>query len=167
LLAQGSTREIRERARSKLGDLATRRTSSDAPPLAVGAAPAAVPDALSRVESSRVTDPGGRFIPSLRRPGPDESRAVGLFKSVECGPGAVTLNVDTSAGPIRLTAPSFEEIEFISYRNDAPKGIPCGTIDPVQRVLVTFKGAAIKAPGAAAAVSVELLPDGFEPKLGP
>jgi len=167
LLAQGSTRDIRERARSKLGDLATLRNSNSAPPLADGGPPAAVPDALSRAEPPRATDPGGRFRPSLRSPGSDESRIVGLFKSVECAPGTVTLTVDTSAGPMRLTAPSFQRIEFISYRDDAPKAIPCGAIEPAQRVLATFKGAGVKPPGAAEAVAIELLPDGFEPKLNP
>jgi tetratricopeptide (TPR) repeat protein len=167
LLAQGSTPEIRERARSKLGELAELRKAGSAPRLAaVGAPPAAVPDALSRAEPPRPTDPGGRFIPALRRPGPDESRIVGMFKSVECTAGTVTLNVDTTVGPLRLTAASFQQIEFISYRDDAPKGVPCGAIEPVQRVIATFRRAGLKA-GEAEAVAIELLPDGFEPKLNP
>jgi hypothetical protein len=68
---------------------------------------------------------------------------------------------------MRLNAASFQQIEFISYRDDAPKGIPCGAIEPVQRVLATFKAAGVKVSGEADAVAIELLPNGFEPKLGP
>jgi tetratricopeptide (TPR) repeat protein len=167
LLAQGSTREIRERARSKLGDLATLRSSNGAPSSAVGAPPPAVPDALASAEAPRPSDPGGRFIPELRPPGPDESRIVGLFKSVQCAAGAVTLILDTSAGPLRLTAPTFDQIELISYRPDAPKLVQCGAIEPAQRVLATFRSAGATGPGEAEAVAIELLPDGFQPKLNP
>jgi tetratricopeptide (TPR) repeat protein len=167
LLVQGSTREIRERARSKLGDMADLRKSGSVPPLAVGAPPAAVPDALSRAEPPRPTDPGGRYVPALRLPGPDESRLVGMFKFVECAAGAVTLNVETTAGLLRLTAPAFQQIEFISYRDDAPQSVQCGAIEPVQRVIATFRRAGVKAPGEAEAVAIELLPNGFEPKLNP
>jgi tetratricopeptide (TPR) repeat protein len=167
LLAQGSTREIRERARSQLAEMPSLRNSSSAPRPAVAAPPPAVPDSLARAEPPRPTDPGGRFIPELRPPGPDEARIIGMFKSVECAAGTVTLNLDTTAGPLRLTAISFQQIEFISYRDDAPKGVPCGAIKPVQRVIATFRRAGVKAAGEAEAVAIELLPNGFEPKLNP
>jgi tetratricopeptide (TPR) repeat protein len=167
LLAQGSTREIRERVRSKLADVAALRNSNGVPRLAVGAPPPSAPEARSRPEPPRPTDPGGRFVPDLRPAAPDESRIVGLFKSVECGPGTVTLILDTPAGLLRLTAPTFDQIELISYRADAPKLVQCGAIEPAQRVLATFREAGVKAPGKAEAVAIELLPIGFEPELNP
>jgi tetratricopeptide (TPR) repeat protein len=167
LVAQGSTREIRDRARSKLGGISALRNASSIPPPAVGAPPPGVPDALSRADSPRASDPGGRFVPELRLPAADESRAVGFFKSVECAAGTVTLILDTTAGPLRLTAPTFDQIEFISYRADAPKMVKCGSIEPAQRVLATFRGARADTAGHGEAVAIELLPIGFEPKLNP
>jgi hypothetical protein len=86
---------------------------------------------------------------------------------VECAAGTVTLILDTTAGPLRLTAPTFDQIEFISYRADAPKMVKCGSIEPAQRVLATFRGARADTAGHGEAVAIELLPIGFEPKLNP
>src|SRR5262249_14148462 len=168
MVAQGTTKDVRERARTKLGDLAAIRASngraqSDA---ALSAPPPASPMATSRASS---TPPPSipRVIPALRRPATGETRALGMFQAVECVGGGVTLVLETPAGRLRLTAPSFQQIEFISYRDDAPKSIPCGAIDPVQHVLATYRGLGSHAAGEAEAVAIELLPDDYQPNANP
>ena len=62
---------------------------------------------------------------------------------------------------LRLEAPSFDDVEFISYRPDLSGRIECGPQrDPV--VIVTYRIAT--GADAAHVVAIEFVPEGYVPK---
>jgi hypothetical protein len=77
--------------------------------------------------------------------------------------GVVVL-VDVGGQTLRVGAPRFEQIDFISYRSDAPAAVSCGTLPTPLRVLATYRAGA-KFEGAAHGeiVAIELVPDGYSP----
>jgi tetratricopeptide (TPR) repeat protein len=173
LMARGSRPEIRDAARDLAARMATAlnavRDAAAAdrlePPDA--AAASAPPSAAAPAEEPRrETAQQGVFVPTLRPVRAGETRVIGVFTAVDCRPGAIVLQVDTSAGPLRLAVPSFTEVEFLTYRQDSPGSVPCGPQQTTYRVLATFR---TDAPVAGAgtpnrAVAIELLPDGFTPR---
>ena len=104
------------------------------------------------------------FVPLLRTQEAGETRVLGVFSAVECDPKAITLVVNVDGVPLRLSAARFEDVDFVSYRQEASRGVTCGAVTPPQRALATYRRAA--QPNAASAgtvVAVELLPDGYTP----
>jgi hypothetical protein len=92
---------------------------------------------------------------------------LGTFSNVECVRGAIVLQVDTDSGAVRIAAAGFDEIEFLSYRQDPPVSVPCGPQRPAFRVLATFRTGGAVIAGANTpnrAVAIELLPDGYVPR---
>ena len=109
----------------------------------------------------------GAYVPSLRVVKAGETRVLGAFTAVECKQGAVVLVVDTAGGPVRMAAASFGDIELLTYRQDAPSGVACGSQRPAYRVLATFRTDTLPIAAAGTpnrAVAIELLPDGFTPQ---
>ena len=134
---------------------------------AVAALTRAFAPAVTPSEPRRQTAAQGVFVPALRPVRPGETRVLGVFSAVDCRPGAIVLMVETASGPARLAVPSFDDVEFLSYRPDAPAGIPCGPQRPSYRVLATFRTDAPPLPNAGTpnrAVAIELLPDGYTPR---
>ncbi|MEQ1910713.1 MAG: DUF1570 domain-containing protein [Vicinamibacterales bacterium] len=183
LIARGSRPEIRDAARQALARVADARNAAlrlatapdDVPASDAAASVAAVqPSAPTSVSPSggppgpaRETMAQGAYVPSLRTVKTGETRVLGTFSAVECRRGAVILLVDTAGGPVRMAAPSFSDIELLTYRPDSPSGVACGSQRQAYRVLATFR---IDTPALAAAgtpnraVAIELLPDGFSVK---
>jgi cytochrome c-type biogenesis protein CcmH/NrfG len=172
LMARGSRPEIRDAARRMLARIADARN-------AVGAALSA--DATASVEPSadevmptqsqpdgppRETMQQGAFVPTLRPIQAGEVRAAGRFSAVECRAGIIVLQIDTDAGPLRLAVKQFDEMEFLTYRQDSPSSVPCGAQRPVFPVLATYRTdlplAGANTPNRA--IAIELLPDGFTVK---
>lgn len=184
LMARGSRPEIRDAARKALTRVANARNaasrlamtanddrtpsddpSADVPEPTAAATSVAAP--AGTATPPRETMPQGVYVPSLRPIKAGETRVLGTFAAVECRQGAIVLRVDTAAGPVRMAAPSFGDIELLTYRQDSPSGVSCGSLSTTYRVLATFR---TDAPPIAAAgtpnraVAIELLPDGFSPK---
>ena len=84
---------------------------------------------------------------------------LGVLTAIECRTGVPTLLVSASGSTLRLLAPKLDQVIFITYRNDTPASVQCGTLPTAQRVLATFKK---QTAGGLAAVAIELLPDGYE-----
>lgn len=108
----------------------------------------------------------GSYVLILRPVGTGETRVLGTFAAVECRSSAIVLQIDAATGPIRIAAPGFPNVEFFSYRQDPPGGIPCGPQQPAFRVLATYRDdAPIEGTDIALrAVAIEVLPDGYTPK---
>ncbi len=105
-------------------------------------------------------------MPTLRPLQAGESQVLGTFSAVDCRQGAIVLQIDAAAGPMRLAVKTFDEVEFLTYRPDSPTAVPCGPQRPSYRVLATFRVDAAPLPGANTAnhaVAIELLPDGYTP----
>jgi tetratricopeptide (TPR) repeat protein len=112
------------------------------------------------------TLPGG-YIPALRTVGAGETRLLGVFSAVDCRPGAIVLQIDTPGGSVPLAVVRFEEVEFLTYRPDAPGGVACGPQNPAYRVFATFRTDETLLAGAGTnkrAVAIELLPDNYVAK---
>jgi tetratricopeptide (TPR) repeat protein len=176
LIARGSRPEIRDAARKTLTRVATAENAvlslADPDPAEPDPAdPSASanrrsPAGASMPEPPRETAPQGLFVPTLRSVLAGEARVLGTFAAADCRPGAIVLQVDTAAGPVRLAVKTFGDVEFITYRQDSPDSVACGPQRPAYRVLATFR---TDAPVAGAntpnrAVAIELLPDGYTPK---
>jgi tetratricopeptide (TPR) repeat protein len=125
---------------------------------------AAAPDSPAATSSS---SGGGRFIPDLRRVQTGETRALGVFETVECVQDLVVLHIRADKQVLRLVASGFDQIDFISYRSDSPAGVRCGPISQPLRALATYRAHAPDAPspeGDGQAVAIELIPDGYVPR---
>ncbi len=174
LLARGSTPAIREAARSTMARIATAQdavrelAAAERVPLENSRSGATASAAAGRDEPRRETMPDGAYVPTLRPLQPGESQVLGTFSTAECRPGAIVLQIDAAAGPVRLAVKTFNEVEFLTYRPDSPASVPCGVQRPSYRVLATFRVDPAPLAGANTAhraVAIELLPDGYTPDV--
>jgi hypothetical protein len=93
---------------------------------------------------------------------------LGQLESVHCLQALVVLHVRIDGGLVlRLAAPGFDRIDFISYRPDPPGGVRCGPLPEAHRVLATYRTNPQSDPtpdSDGQAVAVELIPDGYVPR---
>ena len=94
--------------------------------------------------------------PGFRKLLDGEQRSEGLLERVECSRRGITLLVRTGEGTARFSAPRFEAIDFISYRDDIGK-ITCQPRDPAEPVYVTWRRPVAPAVDRIA-IAVEFLP---------
>ncbi|HTU99649.1 MAG TPA: DUF1570 domain-containing protein [Luteitalea sp.] len=106
-----------------------------------------------------------RFIPDLRALQAGEVRRYGFLVAIDCTPtGGVVIRVDSDGRPLAVKAARFEDIEFITYRDDLNGRVSCGRRPSLDSVYVTWRGEASHAGLATArAVAIEFLPKGFLP----
>lgn len=162
LAARTSRGDVRDAAREAIARIADAEAAARRLAATAGARSSAPPPPDAPRDT---TEPSG-FIPTLRSMEPGESRVLGTFSTVDCLRGAIVLQVDAASGPVRLAVKSFDEVEFLSYRQDAPTSIACGAQKPAYRVLATFRtGTALAGTNTPnRAVAIELLPDGYTPR---
>jgi tetratricopeptide (TPR) repeat protein len=150
LAANARTPEIREAARRVMSRAVTRereivreRAAVTQPDLAVSVNP----EPLFRI---------------LR---PDETRALGLLRTVECEGGRVVLDIETEDESLRLSAANLSAVEFISYPAGDRTAAACGPVGPPSRVFATYveSDAVMQATGIdGRAIAIERLPEGYE-----
>jgi len=177
LVGFGSSQQARDAARAALATIARMRnaaapaTASQRPPETTSAplgdlvTLAALPSQPE--EPRRVASLSG---PSLRTPGPGETRLLGVLQAVECQPGLIVAIMATTAGSARLGAKRFEDIDFITYRSASPGTVACGPLPSPVRVLTTYRPSETAASTGSVLgdlVAVELLPDDYTPRLTP
>ncbi len=174
VLAHGSSPAIREGARNTMARIATAQkamadlAAAEREPLGASSTTATSASAAGRDDPRRETMPDGAYVPTLRPLQAGESQVLGTFSAVDCRPGAIVLQIDAAAGPMRLAVKTFAEMEFLTYRPDSPTSVPCGAQRPTYRVLATFRVDAAVLAGANTAnraVAIELLPDGYTPAV--
>ena len=172
LLARGGSPAIREGARSTMARIATAQNavrelaSAERERLEASPSSATSSPGAGRDEPRRESLQQGAYVPTLRPPQAGESQVLGTFSAVDCRQGAIVLQIDAAAGPMRLAVKTFDEVEFLTYRPDSPTAVPCGPQRPSYRVLATFRVDAAPLPGANTAnhaVAIELLPAGYTP----
>jgi Tfp pilus assembly protein PilF len=169
LVGRARSPQVKEAARRLLGRLSTEMNARNATPDSlpdIAAPPSGAPPPQTPAPR-RETAQSGIFKPTLRPVLAGETRVLGTFSSVECAQGAVILQIDTDNGVVRIAAARFEDIEFLTYRQDTPGSVPCGPQRPAFRVLATFRTDGAPVPGADTpnrSVAIELLPDGYVPR---
>jgi predicted Zn-dependent protease len=152
LAASARTPEIREAARRVMSRAVTREREIVRERAAV-----TQPDVADSVNP--------RSGPLFRILRADETRALGMLKTVECEGGRVVLHVDTENESLRLSAVSLSAVEFVSYPAGDRTTAACGPVSPPSRVFATYveSDAVMQATGIdGRATAIELLPDGYD-----
>ncbi len=152
LMTNTRTAEVRELVRAQLASVAT----------AEGAAATASTDA----PVAEPTAPG--IVLDLRRLRSGEERAAGMLARIDCDrKKGVTFHVRVEGRTEEYRTARFEDVEFVSYRDDLHGDVKCGAREPEDLVYVTWKeGEPAFAGGAASKtiVAVEFLPKDYTPK---
>jgi tetratricopeptide (TPR) repeat protein len=152
-------------ARELLGRLAAMKNAAAAA-RAVNSLEAAPPSPTSSGPPAATgTDTTGaaKYRPVYRKTLEGERRTEGTLVSIECQRSGVVLVLRDTAGSHRFAVPSFDKVQFITYRDDLKGSITCGPQAAVLQIYLTYRQpAAGDAPLAAGlegiAVAVEMLP---------
>lgn len=150
---------------ARVTDFERRKAAREAQHAAPGPAGSAqAPSEAARSQARNGPSPlAPRFIPVFRSTKPGESRVHGTLVAIECGRGEIVLVTRTDQGvSLRAHASRFDDIEFISYRDDLKGQIKCGARTPADPVLLTFN----PDPGSStsgAVVAVEFVPLDYTP----
>ena len=145
LLSPWIPTETREYARSALGAAVSRQQARE--------------QALARREPADAPPPPrGTVVPVFREVLPGETRIEALFERVECPREGIILHVRVGDRASRYTAPSFDDIAFLTYRDVPTAPISCGPRTPADRVYLTWRPGAGPHALDGIVVAVELLP---------
>ena len=92
-----------------------------------------------------------------------EKRAGGTLEEIECRPMDIVLRVRSGERLIRVTAKGFDDVQFISYRDDLKGSVSCGPCNPPDPVYVTWRpgraaDAKLSPPIDGRVVAIEFLP---------
>jgi tetratricopeptide (TPR) repeat protein len=103
------------------------------------------------------------FLPLFRKLGAGEQRVKGTLTAIECAGGRIALVLLVDGRPAKLRVADFQQIEFITYREDLTGQINCGPRPTTDTVLVTYRPeTSAGADALGDAVAVEFPPPDFE-----
>jgi Flp pilus assembly protein TadD len=143
----------------------------DRQPPPQAADPGRPPDAPERTGATTLDARAGSrsrrmgSLPVLREVRAGETRVLGFFSFAECGKDGVVLGIESDRRVVRLSARSFGEVDFISYRKDGPSGVSCGDQRPLFPVLATFRASDRAGSGVdGTAVAIEVVEDDYLPQ---
>jgi hypothetical protein len=115
--------------------------------------------------TNRVEMPTGRETvdrepvtrPLYRETKPGETRIEGDLTAIECVTGkGITFHVKTTERVELFTVKTFDEVDFITYRDDLKGSIGCGPSKTAMPVLLTWRAGT--SPDTRAPVAIEFLP---------
>jgi Tfp pilus assembly protein PilF len=154
LVAAGRSTDVREHARTLLGIVAE-----------VERAQMEAETARTEQQATSVAQPSeSRLMPDFRPVKPGETRVFGRLTGIECTRGAVTLILHTDSDTLRIVVPGFDQVEFITYREDLRGQVSCTKRVPPDPVYVTWQGGAATGARVQTAVAVvEFTPWEFRP----
>ena len=163
LVQRGSSDWIRRGAQDML-DYLDRVEANDAAMRAAGRTPSSSTTTTTSMTGGSPDSAGARReIPIFRVLGPGEVRELGMFEGVECPRDGVIFTVRLPARVARVSARTFAQVEFFTYRPEPPGQIACGALPKPQRVYLTYRSTG-GAPGTeGTAVAIELLADDYQP----
>jgi tetratricopeptide (TPR) repeat protein len=115
-------------------------------------------------ESSGAPSSAPGYVPIFRETRPDERRMAGRLTRIECGPTGLTFTVATNDATLAFGAPRFDDVEFLTYRDDLRGQIQCGARTPPVVVLVTYRASHPPDKLAGQVVAVEFPPIGYVDK---
>lgn len=155
----------RAQAREMLGRLAAMKNAA-ATARAVNSLQAPPPPPSSTdasTDSGRPPTSPAKLVPLYRKTLDGERRFEGTLVSIECPRSGVVIVASDTAGTHRFAVPSFDKVQFITYRDDLKGSITCGPQAAGLQIYLTHRQpAAGEAPLAAGlegiAVAVEMLP---------
>lgn len=83
--------------------------------------------------------PDAPLATPLRPPGPGEEQVRGLLVAIDCSGQDIVLTVRSGARLLKLQSKGLEDIEFVTYSPDVSGDVTCGTRDPENPVIVTYR----------------------------
>jgi hypothetical protein len=99
--------------------------------------------------------------PAFRALQPGEQRLEGTLTNIECVQGrGITFHIKVGDQDVTTTAPTFNGVSFITYRDDLKGNIQCGPLAAPMAVYVTWKP---DPGGAKLTVAIEFLPKAPRP----
>jgi hypothetical protein len=119
---------------------------------------AASPGSLSGTPASRT------YTPIFRKTNAGEARMAGWLTGIDCDSNGITLHIKGPGGAVTLHATRFDDVEFISYREDRQGTISCGAGCGEETVIATFRPRPNGSDHAGDAVAVEFPPPEYVPK---
>jgi hypothetical protein len=158
------------KARSVMGPLLTNPRAAalnDVVRSRLASVAAAERDAAAPAPAPTPTESAPADTLDLRRLRAGEDRAEGMLTRIECARKSVTFHVRIDGRAVQFRADRFEDIEFVSYRDDLRGNMACGDRTPEDLVFVTWRegGEAVKGTEAPKTiVAVEFLPKDYKPK---
>jgi tetratricopeptide (TPR) repeat protein len=133
--------DLKAAARQLLGQLAAMKNADLGREQMAASAVAAAGDRPPSAEAGASSE--ATAIPVYRRPGEDERRLEGILESILCPTGGgIIVVVRDNPGAHRFWAPSFDAIDFITYRSDLTGRVSCGPQAGAMRVYATSRPAA-------------------------
>ena len=149
LLTPNYSAETRKHAQTMLDQVARlERRASDYAARLEGREPAPAPPQ----DSSAVNDP-----PRLRALQPGEQRGEGLLERIECSTTEIVLHLRLDEDLALFNAPTLNDVQFISHREDFRGPIRCGLRTPAERVSIVWRAGEADTI-VRRAVAVEFLP---------
>jgi tetratricopeptide (TPR) repeat protein len=167
LMARGRTADVRDQARTMMGELVKYQRAVAAAQAGNEAvdtnARGSSRDTTATAETPSPAAPG-RLVPLFRNVEPGESRIFGKFVAIECSQTGITIVVELDSRVIRVRTKGFEATEFITYREDLKGAVTCGVRASRDAVYVTWKGQDSGASEVQTdSIVVELVPVGYLP----
>jgi tetratricopeptide (TPR) repeat protein len=104
-----------------------------------------------------------RVVPVFRALGAGEVREIGMFEAVECPRDGIVFTVRLPSRVARVSAKTFDQVEFFTYRSEPPGQVACGALKKPERIYLTYRATGGAAGTDGAAVAIELLPDDYQP----
>ncbi len=152
-------------ARELLGQLAAMKNAAATAGIvgSLGAPPPPPSSPGPPTATGQPTTGPGNLVPLYRKTLDGERRFEGTLVSIECPRSGVVIVASDTAGTHRFAVPSFDKVQFITYRDDLKGSISCGPQAAGLQIYLTHRlPAAGEAPLAAGlegiAVAVEMLP---------
>jgi tetratricopeptide (TPR) repeat protein len=168
IVRNASDEVVRSDARqtlARIADIEQSKAAWDASRAGRGAAAAAegpTGDPAHGQPGARSSAPASTFVLDLRAVKPGESRMFGTLVSIQCRGGIVLVARTDGGASVRVHAAKFDDIDFVSYRDDLRGQVQCGPRAPADRVLLTFKPDP-NSTTSGTAVAVEFVPLDYTP----
>ena len=149
LMTPGTPPHVREFARRLMGSIAEAQLGKSLPDVAL--------DEITSRPGSETPDGPPRVRPAYRETKPGETRLEGVLQSIECVAGkGITFHVGAGGNVELFIVPTFDAVEFITYRKDLADNIGCGPLKPPMAVYLTWRAGST--PGVRVPVAIEFLP---------
>ena len=124
-----------------------------------------VPASSRRTPPAPAPDPSSYLREVLRPPVDGETQLQATISSIECDAKGMVFVIQSSGGPLRLRAATFDDVEITTYDPTVKGEITCGVRNPANTVVVDFvAGADKKLKVDGVLKSIEFVPADFKLK---
>ena len=167
LSENNSDAELKQRAQTMLAQLVameenrarwnSRGNSENRPPIQTSVNSDGQPQVIGSV------DPSSYLREALRKPEAGETQLQGLLKQIDCDAKGITFIVQIGERMLKLSTPSFDDVDLTSFSPDGGSEIKCGPRKPENNVIVDYVPASdARAKTNGVVKSIEFVPKDFK-----